>query len=114
MEEIPERKPAEKTPAEVERLLDEMNIQAEVTSFQLSENKEEAMFNIWDFGGQHVYYTSHQTFLSNRAVYLLIMDASRSLDDKVREKEGDHRWKDKGAPNTPRGKCKGIHVRSQH
>ncbi|ELU06933.1 hypothetical protein CAPTEDRAFT_226169 [Capitella teleta] len=35
--------------------------------------KEDAVtFSIWDFAGQVVYYNTHQFFLSNRAVYLLL------------------------------------------
>ena len=91
---------------EVERIVDELYSPAkdEVTHFSLNEN-EEATFHIWDFGGQHVFYTSHQTFLSSRAIYLLIMDTSKSLDDKVLNTQGEHcRWRDKGAPSTVRGK----------
>ena len=45
-----------------------------------------ATFTIWDFGGQYVYYTSHQTFLSNRAIYLLTLDMSKPLDESPRRK----------------------------
>lgn len=37
----------------------------------------------WDFGGQYVYYTTHQTFLTYRAVFLVVFDGSRNLYDKV-------------------------------
>ncbi|XP_052081086.1 probable serine/threonine-protein kinase roco4 [Mytilus californianus] len=36
---------------------------------------------IWDFGGQDVFYSTHQTFLTYRAIYLLVLDGSRKLDD---------------------------------
>lgn len=36
---------------------------------------------IWDFGGQDIFYSTHQIFLSYRAIYLLILDGSRTLDD---------------------------------
>jgi GTPase SAR1 family protein len=29
-------------------------------------------FSVWDFAGQTVYYNTHQFFLSDRAVYLLL------------------------------------------
>lgn len=35
-------------------------------------NIESIAFSIWDFAGQTVYYNTHQFFLSNRAVYLLV------------------------------------------
>ncbi|XP_052080679.1 probable serine/threonine-protein kinase roco11 [Mytilus californianus] len=36
---------------------------------------------IWDFGGQDVFYSTHQTFLTYRAIYLIVLDGSRTLDD---------------------------------
>ncbi|VDI75748.1 Hypothetical predicted protein [Mytilus galloprovincialis] len=36
---------------------------------------------IWDFGGQDVFYSTHQTFLTYRAIYLIVLDGSRNLDD---------------------------------
>jgi GTPase SAR1 family protein len=36
---------------------------------------------IWDFGGQDVFYSTHQTFLTYRAIYMLVLDGSRSLDE---------------------------------
>lgn len=36
---------------------------------------------IWDFGGQDVFYSTHQTFLTYRAIYLILLDGSRNLDD---------------------------------
>ena len=35
-------------------------------------DKSRLTYSIWDFAGQSVYYNSHQFFLTNRAVYLLI------------------------------------------
>ncbi|XP_071179052.1 uncharacterized protein [Mytilus edulis] len=36
---------------------------------------------IWDFGGQDIFYSTHQSFLSYRAIYLIVLDGSRALDD---------------------------------
>ena len=36
---------------------------------------------IWDFGGQDVFYSTHQTFLTYRALYIIVLDGSRNLDD---------------------------------
>ena len=36
---------------------------------------------IWDFGGQDVFYSTHQTFLTYRAIYMLFLDGSRTLDE---------------------------------
>ncbi|CAG2209732.1 unnamed protein product [Mytilus edulis] len=37
----------------------------------------------WDFGGQYVYYTTHQTFMTFRALFLLVFDGSKGLHDQV-------------------------------
>jgi hypothetical protein len=37
---------------------------------------------IWDFGGQDVFYSTHQTFLTYRAIYMLVLDGSRTLDER--------------------------------
>jgi internalin A len=36
---------------------------------------EELRLNLWDFGGQEVYHSTHAFFLTRRAVYLLVADA---------------------------------------
>ena len=38
---------------------------------------------LWDFGGQSVYYVTHQLFLTSRAIYLLVYDLSRNPYDKA-------------------------------
>jgi len=40
-----------------------------------TENNDELKINIWDFGGQEIYHSTHQFFLSKRSLYLLIWDA---------------------------------------
>lgn len=37
--------------------------------------------NIWDFGGQSIYHATHQFFLSNRSVYILLTDTRRQHTD---------------------------------
>ncbi|XP_053379695.1 uncharacterized protein LOC123526993 [Mercenaria mercenaria] len=43
--------------------------------------------SIWDFAGQEVYYSTHQVFLSRRAIYLLVVDMSKDLDDVIEGKD---------------------------
>ena len=43
--------------------------------------------DILDFGGQQVYYTTHQTYLSKRALYLLVFKLSKKLDGLVKEED---------------------------
>jgi internalin A len=33
--------------------------------------------NVWDFGGQEIYHATHQFFLTNRSLYLLVLDATQ-------------------------------------
>jgi internalin A len=33
--------------------------------------------NVWDFGGQEIYHTTHQFFLTHRSLYLLVLDATK-------------------------------------
>ncbi len=40
-----------------------------------TENNSELKINIWDFGGQEIYHSTHQFFLSKRSIYLLVWDA---------------------------------------
>ena len=49
--------------------------------------KSPKIVNIWDFGGQFIFYATHQLFHSPRAVYLLVLDLSRPLDDIVDDKD---------------------------
>ena len=42
---------------------------------------------LWDFGGQYVFYATHTMFHSSKAIYLLVFDLSRSLDDIVKDED---------------------------
>ncbi len=66
-----------------------------IISISKSKDNDNADVSLWDFGGQSVFYTTHQTFLSRRAIYLLVTDISKLIDDIV---EGDECYFDsKGA-----------------
>ncbi len=39
------------------------------------ENHNDLRINIWDFGGQEIYHSTHQFFLSKRSFYILVWDA---------------------------------------
>ncbi|KAL3888962.1 hypothetical protein ACJMK2_001321, partial [Sinanodonta woodiana] len=45
--------------------------------------EESAALALWDFAGQYVFYTTHQTFLTRRAIYLLVVDLSHQVTDLV-------------------------------
>ncbi|XP_071150151.1 uncharacterized protein [Mytilus edulis] len=53
---------------------------SEVAS-KLLHTKKIAPIVIWDFGGQDVFYSTHQTFLTYRAIYMIVLDGRRRLDD---------------------------------
>ena len=40
-----------------------------------NELKTEMTLNVWDFGGQEIYHATHQFFLTQRSLYLLVWDA---------------------------------------
>ncbi|CAG2196608.1 unnamed protein product [Mytilus edulis] len=37
----------------------------------------------WDFGGQYVYYTTHQTFMTFRALFLVVFNGSEGLNEEI-------------------------------
>ncbi|XP_060596531.1 uncharacterized protein LOC132750553 [Ruditapes philippinarum] len=43
--------------------------------------------NIWDFGGQFIYYATHQIFHSRDAIYLLVFDLTKDLKESIKDKE---------------------------
>ena len=60
-------------------------------------------FDLWDFGGQQIYYTAHQTFFSQRAIYLLTVDMSKALDEELLTEIEPPEWKETGSPKTRQG-----------
>jgi internalin A len=40
-------------------------------------NKRPFYYNVWDFGGQQIYQTTHQFFLSHRSLYVLVLDTGK-------------------------------------
>ena len=51
------------------------------------DNESHADVSVWDFGGQFVFYTTHQMFLSRRAIYILINNLSQHIGDVVIDDE---------------------------
>ncbi|XP_072022457.1 cyclic GMP-binding protein C-like [Amphiura filiformis] len=47
------------------------------------DHKELPEFQIWDFAGHDVYYTTHQVFLSHRAIYIVVCDLRHDLNQPV-------------------------------
>ena len=62
--------------------------------------KQTFTFNIWDFGGQEEYYATHQCFLTERSLYLLLWNITRG-------EKGVHElkpWLDNIALRAPKSK----------
>lgn len=45
------------------------------------ENGQPFRANIWDFGGQEIYHSTHQFFLTKRSLYVLVADARKEDTD---------------------------------
>jgi internalin A len=45
------------------------------------ENGKEFRVNIWDFGGQEIYHSTHQFFLTKRSLYMLVVDTRKGDTD---------------------------------
>ncbi|MDJ0903340.1 MAG: COR domain-containing protein [Xenococcus sp. MO_188.B8] len=50
-------------------------------SFPLPDKEREFKVNIWDFGGQEIYYATHQFFLTKRSLYSLVADTRKDDTD---------------------------------
>ena len=49
-------------------------------------NNSNVVLSVWDFGGQELYHTTHQFFLSPRTIYILVFDARIDLfENKIVE-----------------------------
>lgn len=44
------------------------------------ENDRKIKFNIWDFGGQEIYHTTHQYFFDSECLYILVTDYSGRVE----------------------------------
>ena len=52
---------------------------------------EEIVLTLWDFAGQHLYYASHGIFLTGKAIYLMIYDLSKDLNEPCEEESNQTR-----------------------
>lgn len=73
-----------------------------VSSWKVSLESEEGdlRLNVWDFGGQEIQYATHEFFLTERAVYLLVFQPR----DDMATAQGLYHWLDLIhllAPNAP-------------
>jgi internalin A len=47
----------------------------EVNRLEISHPDDTIILNTWDFGGQHIYHSTHQFFLTKRSLYLVVWNA---------------------------------------
>lgn len=47
----------------------------DVKKWAYNRNRKQYTLNIWDFGGQEIYHSTHQFFLTKRSLYVLVWDA---------------------------------------
>lgn len=47
----------------------------DISSWYFRKQNQEYKLNVWDFGGQEIYHSTHQFFLTERSLYLLVWDA---------------------------------------
>jgi internalin A len=53
-----------------------------ITEWKLKLKKKESVrLNIWDFGGQELMHATHQFFLTERSLYLLVLNGREGLED---------------------------------
>jgi len=71
------------SPEEVMQRLDQhlkgLNLQNDASS-----SEHHMTVDLWDFAGQHLYYTSYPVFLSSRAVYTLVYNLSKGLNETAK------------------------------
>ena len=48
---------------------------------ETSDQQSEIQLNIWDFGGQDIMHNTHQFFLTERTLYILVLDTCRNQEE---------------------------------
>jgi internalin A len=51
-----------------------------IDSWQIKYSNYDVSARIWDFGGQEIMHSTHQFFLSERSIYLLVLDGRKEED----------------------------------
>ncbi|HVF66555.1 MAG TPA: GTP-binding protein [Pyrinomonadaceae bacterium] len=55
----------------------------QITDWPLTvgENEDSVRLNVWDFGGQEIMHATHQFFLTERSLYLLVLSGREGVED---------------------------------
>jgi len=51
-----------------------------ITDWPITVNTKPVKLNVWDFGGQEIYHATHQFFLTQRSLYLVVCNCRTSED----------------------------------
>ena len=72
----------------LDQLLKGLNLQTDGTAVE-----HHMILDLWNFAGQQLYYASYPVFLSPRAVYMLVYDLNKGLNDLAKPyfKQGSRR-----------------------
>jgi internalin A len=54
----------------------------QISSWSLRLNDDDARLHVWDFGGQEILHATHQFFLSQRSLYLLVLSGREGTEDQ--------------------------------
>ncbi|XP_060589621.1 probable serine/threonine-protein kinase roco6 [Ruditapes philippinarum] len=68
-------------------LLSEFTEKLKDENYASNQNGNGINVNIWDFGGQFIYYATHQIFHSRDAIYLLVFDLTKDLNSIVEDED---------------------------
>ena len=61
-----------------------VQLEEEIRGGDVKAEESVVSIELWDFAGQHLYYASHPVFLTSRALYILVCNLSKSLDDTAK------------------------------
>src|SRR6202008_4464686 len=51
----------------------------------VGEKKDQVRLNVWDFGGQEIMHATHQFFLTERSLYLVVLNGRQGHEDAEAE-----------------------------
>jgi internalin A len=57
----------------------------QITQWPVTVESDTVRFNVWDFGGQEIMHATHQFFLSERSVYLVVLSGREGSEDEDAE-----------------------------
>ncbi|XP_045198296.2 uncharacterized protein LOC123552619, partial [Mercenaria mercenaria] len=77
---------------------------------EVQKDSPEKFFDIWDFGGQYIFYATHALFHSRKALYLLVFDLTKPLDTIVLDEEFPGETGDRNMEHFARFWMESIHA----